>query len=76
MLAAFDGDWEAFKAIVPNETLCADGELVRVAVRGGYATQAGRADAHELLQTSNGLAAAIDPELQRRDVQQWRHVDG
>lgn len=24
------GTWEAFKAIVPNETLCADNELVRV----------------------------------------------
>jgi hypothetical protein len=24
------GGWDAFKALVPNETLCADGELVRV----------------------------------------------
>lgn len=30
LLAAFDDDSEAFKAIVPNKTLCADGELVRV----------------------------------------------
>lgn len=30
LLAAFDGDWEAFKAIVPNATLCADGEIARV----------------------------------------------
>lgn len=30
LLAAFDNDWHAFKAIVPNRTLCADNELVRV----------------------------------------------
>lgn len=30
LLEAFDGGWEAFKAIVPNDTLCADGELARV----------------------------------------------
>ena len=30
LLSAFSGDWEAFKTIVPNETLCADNELVRV----------------------------------------------
>lgn len=30
LLAAFKDDWEAFKAEVPNETLCADGELARV----------------------------------------------
>ena len=30
LLEAFDGDWEAFKALIPNDTLCADGELVRV----------------------------------------------
>jgi hypothetical protein len=27
---AFENDWEAFTATVPNNTLCADGELVRV----------------------------------------------
>lgn len=27
---AFSGDWEAFMKIVPNQTLCADDELVRV----------------------------------------------
>jgi hypothetical protein len=26
----FPGDWEAFKEIVPNRTLCADGEVARV----------------------------------------------
>jgi len=30
LLKAFNGDWEAFKAIVPNKTLCADNEVVRV----------------------------------------------
>ncbi len=30
LLAAFDEDWEAFVAVAPNRTLCADGELVRV----------------------------------------------
>lgn len=30
LLAAFEGDWDSFKAIVPNTTLCADNELVRV----------------------------------------------
>lgn len=30
LLAAFGGDWEAVKSIVPNKTLCADNELVRV----------------------------------------------
>lgn len=30
LLEAFEGDWEAFKAIVPNDTLCADTELVRI----------------------------------------------
>lgn len=30
LLAAFDGDWDAFKAVVPNDTLCADGEIARV----------------------------------------------
>lgn len=30
LLAAFDQDWESFKALVPNKTLCADNELVRV----------------------------------------------
>jgi hypothetical protein len=30
LLAAYNDDWEAFKETVPNETLCADGELVRV----------------------------------------------
>jgi hypothetical protein len=30
LLRAFDGDWEKFKRTVPNATLCADGELVRV----------------------------------------------
>jgi hypothetical protein len=30
LLQAFDEDFDAFKALVPNETLCADGELVRV----------------------------------------------
>ena len=29
ILRAFD-DWEAFKALAPNRTLCADGELCRV----------------------------------------------
>lgn len=29
LLAAFD-DWQAFKQTVPNATLCADGELVRI----------------------------------------------
>jgi hypothetical protein len=26
----FDGDWPAFAALVPNSTLCTDGELARV----------------------------------------------
>jgi hypothetical protein len=30
LLTAFEQDWEAFKAEVPNDTLCADGELARV----------------------------------------------
>lgn len=30
LLRRFGGDWEAFKRSVPNGTLCADGELVRV----------------------------------------------
>jgi len=30
LLAAFGNDWERFKRTVPNATLCADGELVRV----------------------------------------------
>ena len=30
LLAAFQGGWEGFKVIVPNQTMCADGELVRV----------------------------------------------
>ena len=30
VLSAFSGDWEAFKKIVPNETLCADNEIIRV----------------------------------------------
>ncbi len=30
LLPAFDDDWEAFQRTVPNSTLCADGELVRV----------------------------------------------
>jgi len=30
LLKAFNNDWEGFKAIVPNQTLCADNEIVRV----------------------------------------------
>jgi len=30
LLKSFNGDWESFKAIVPNQTLCADNEIVRV----------------------------------------------
>ncbi len=30
LLKSFDGGWEGFKDIVPNQTLCADNELVRV----------------------------------------------
>jgi hypothetical protein len=30
LLPVFDNDWNAFKAIVPNQTLCLDNELVRV----------------------------------------------
>jgi hypothetical protein len=30
LLGAFGNDWEAFKRIVPNKTLCADNELARV----------------------------------------------
>jgi hypothetical protein len=30
LLAAYNDDWNAFKSSVPNETMCADGELVRV----------------------------------------------
>lgn len=30
VLRVFNDDWEAFMALVPNDTLCADGELVRV----------------------------------------------
>jgi hypothetical protein len=30
LLRFFPGGWEAFKEIVPNQTLCADNEIVRV----------------------------------------------
>ncbi len=30
LLEAFENDWDAFKAMVPNKTLCADDDLVRV----------------------------------------------
>lgn len=30
LLEAFGGNWDRFKSLVPNDTLCADGELVRV----------------------------------------------
>ena len=30
LLKKFPGGWDAFKAIVPNQTLCADNEIVRV----------------------------------------------
>ena len=30
LLAAFNNNWDAFKEIVPNKTLCADNELIRV----------------------------------------------
>ena len=30
LLKAFNDEWEAFKAIVPNKTLCADNEIVRI----------------------------------------------
>ncbi|HQC09863.1 MAG TPA: hypothetical protein PK953_02995 [Smithellaceae bacterium] len=30
LLKSFNGNWEAFKEIVPNQTLCADNEIVRV----------------------------------------------
>src|SRR4051812_598212 len=30
LLDAFANDWNAFKAIVPNMTLCSDNELIRV----------------------------------------------
>jgi hypothetical protein len=30
LLAAYKDDWDAFKDTVPNETMCADGGLVRV----------------------------------------------
>lgn len=30
LMAAFEEDWDAFKALVPNDTLCSDNELVRV----------------------------------------------
>lgn len=30
LLKKFPGDWDAFKLIVPNQTLCADNEIVRV----------------------------------------------
>ena len=29
-LDRYPGGWSAFKAAVPNQTLCADGELIRV----------------------------------------------
>jgi hypothetical protein len=30
LLKKFPGGWDAFKGIVPNQTLCADNEIVRV----------------------------------------------
>jgi len=30
LLKVFHGDWEGFKRIVPNQTLCVDNEIVRV----------------------------------------------
>ena len=30
LLQKFPGGWEAFKSIIPNQTLCADNEIVRV----------------------------------------------
>ena len=30
LLAVFENDWQAFTRTVPNATLCADGELVRI----------------------------------------------
>lgn len=30
LLRKFSGGWDAFKAVVPNDTLCADNEIVRV----------------------------------------------
>jgi hypothetical protein len=30
LLKAFNNDWEGFRAIVPNQTLCADNEIVRM----------------------------------------------
>ena len=30
LLKKFPGGWDAFKSIVPNQTLCADNEIVRV----------------------------------------------
>ena len=36
LLAAFGGDWDAVRAVVPNETLCGDDELARA----GFSTHA------------------------------------
>lgn len=55
LLSAFGGDWEAFKAIVPNKTLCADGELVRV----GFMSPREASDFVNTLQ-SHGLRYIVD----------------
>lgn len=30
LIEAFEGDWDAFETLLPNDTLCGDNELVRV----------------------------------------------
>ena len=40
LLNAFNSDFEAFKAVVPNRTLCADDELVRVGFMSPQDTEA------------------------------------
>lgn len=55
LLTAFGNDWAAFKRIVPNRTLCADNELVRV----GFMVPADVKTFVEILQSS-GLAYLVD----------------
>lgn len=61
LLAAFEGDFEAFKHIVPNRTLCADGELVRV----GFMTPA---DVQAFVETLAGYGLAYVRDGKARDL--------
>jgi len=81
LLAAFGDDWDAFRRTVPNQTLCADGELVRVGFMTPSEGYAKLLESHGLRYLRDGGGEDIVVVDQLRgpvvacDWIEWGHVD-